>query len=163
MILFPTVEKEAFKRWLSKRMDPNVNRLSIRSQITSILRFSRFTREHAIVVLRLEKLAKSFLGKPGWVDEQRYRARYDDLRGSCILTSVIREIIMAVIARELGSRSSSGDAEGCLGVTVVVVAARRDTNGSKGRKRKDALPLHPRQIYHRLAVMCVMNFRLSLD
>lgn len=25
------------------------------------------------------------------------------------------------------------------------------------------LPLHPRQIYHRLAVMCIMNFRLSLD
>ena len=40
-----------------------------------------------------------------------------------------------------------------------------------GEKRMDqgmqeerrSLLLHPRQIYHRLAVMCVMNFRLSLD
>jgi len=43
-------------------------------------------------------------------------------------------------------------------------------NGEEGMVRengggteKTLLPLHPRQIYHRLAVMCVMNFRLSLD
>lgn len=29
--------------------------------------------------------------------------------------------------------------------------------------RGKTFPLHPHQIYHRLAVMCVMNFRLSLD
>lgn len=93
--------------------------------------------------------------------------------------TMIREIIMAVIARNSAAaggssvcrssrtRSSSGGRfKGVMVVVEVVAAVRRDSVRSewtKGCKRKDALPLHPHQIYHRLAVMCVMNFRLSSD